>query len=358
MTERATTVFNSTNPLVHAALTRLAPIVLAAIRVQDKAAPRLGQLAASYRGCPIAKGGGRIGSLRAGDRVPDSRASDRDARLYDLLDLSTLTLFVTGDRVTEACRPWRDVVAFAACRSTLGPRAGCWSAPTATSRRPADPTTGAALSRWLDRWLIRTSALSAARAAGSRRPRSSSINAHSAVAAIHSRAASRGCARTERLEVGGDHVDVHPVAARDLLGDRQMPTRLQQQRLHAAVAQTAVEVRGGGRRQPVPARRHFADDRHHLVEQHIVEAPVQRHQIGHPVREMVEERPFRYAGARDDGVDARPSSPSSSASTRPVSIRFARVCLRGRHPLVALPPCGLPCQTSTPPSVIDRPTGQ
>ena len=81
MTERATRAFNSTNPVVHAALTRLAPIVLARSRVQDKAAPRLGQLAAGYRGCPIAKGGGRIGSLRAGDRVPDLRVGA--GRLYD-----------------------------------------------------------------------------------------------------------------------------------------------------------------------------------------------------------------------------------------------------------------------------------
>ena len=79
MTERATRAFNSTNPLVHAAITRLAPIVLARSRVQNKAAPRLGQLAAGYRGCPIAKGGGRIGSLGAGDRVPDLPVGDRQA---------------------------------------------------------------------------------------------------------------------------------------------------------------------------------------------------------------------------------------------------------------------------------------
>ena len=109
MTERATRALNSTNRLVLAALTRLAPIVLARSRVQDKAAPRLGQLAAGYRGCPIAQGGGRTGSLRAGDRVPDFRVGG--GRLYDLLDLSTLTLFVTGDRAPEAYRPWRDVVA-------------------------------------------------------------------------------------------------------------------------------------------------------------------------------------------------------------------------------------------------------
>ena len=96
MTERATNVFNSTNPLVHAALTRLAPIVLGRSAVQDKAAPRRGQVAATYRDCPIAKGGGQIGRLRAGDRVPDielTAAAGQGARLYDMLDLSTLTLF-------------------------------------------------------------------------------------------------------------------------------------------------------------------------------------------------------------------------------------------------------------------------
>jgi len=50
MTERATTVFNSTSPLAHAALTTLAPLALARTAVQDRAAPRLGQLTASYRG--------------------------------------------------------------------------------------------------------------------------------------------------------------------------------------------------------------------------------------------------------------------------------------------------------------------
>jgi hypothetical protein len=47
MTERATKLFDSTNPLVHGALTRLAPVVLARSPVQRKAAPGLGQIAAS-----------------------------------------------------------------------------------------------------------------------------------------------------------------------------------------------------------------------------------------------------------------------------------------------------------------------
>jgi hypothetical protein len=140
MTERATRAFNSTNPLVHSAITRLAPVVLARSRVQEKAAPRLGQLTAGYRGCPIAKGGGRIGPLRAGDRVPD--LSVGNGRLYDLLDLSTLTLVVTGDYIPETYRPWQDIVAVRQVSLDAMLRAGCWCVPTATSRQRADPTTG------------------------------------------------------------------------------------------------------------------------------------------------------------------------------------------------------------------------
>jgi hypothetical protein len=152
MTERATRAFNSTNPLMHAAITRLAPIVLARSRVQNKAAPRLGQLAASYRNCPIAKGGGRIGSLRAGDRVPDLRIEDR--RLYDLLDLSTLTLFVNGDRIPAACRPWRDVVALRQVSIDDMPSGWLLVRPDGYLAAAGGPDDGPVLSRWLDRWLI------------------------------------------------------------------------------------------------------------------------------------------------------------------------------------------------------------
>jgi 2-polyprenyl-6-methoxyphenol hydroxylase-like FAD-dependent oxidoreductase len=110
MTERATKAFNSTNPVAHAALTRLAPLVLARARVQDKAVPRLGQIAGSYCGTRMAKGGGRIGGIRAGDRVPDLELAE--GRLYDLVDTATLTLLVAGgaDGIAEAIRPWGDVV--------------------------------------------------------------------------------------------------------------------------------------------------------------------------------------------------------------------------------------------------------
>lgn len=158
MTARATTVFNSTNPLVHAALIRLAPILLGRSTVQNKAAPMLGQLAGGYRGRPIAKGGGRIGSLRAGDRVPDVRIGGK--RIYDMLDLCTLTLFVTPDawRILEASRLWQDLLAV---RPTPLPeelaRGAAWllvrpDGYLAAAGRSGD---GQRLVGWLDRWLIR-----------------------------------------------------------------------------------------------------------------------------------------------------------------------------------------------------------
>lgn len=161
MTERATTLFNSTSPLAHALLTRLAPVALSRTAVQDRAAPRLGQLTASYRGCPITKGGGRIGSLRAGDRVPDVALAD--GRLYDVVDASALTLLVSGAgtdvtrSLTDVARPWGEAVVV---REVTLP-AGVVSGPAwllvrpdgylAAAGRAGD---GARLASWLRRWLV------------------------------------------------------------------------------------------------------------------------------------------------------------------------------------------------------------
>ena len=63
MTERATKVFNSTNPVAHALLTRLAPVVLSKSAVQAKAAPRLGQTLRDVSRSPEQQG-------RRPDRLP------------------------------------------------------------------------------------------------------------------------------------------------------------------------------------------------------------------------------------------------------------------------------------------------
>ncbi|HEV7422052.1 MAG TPA: FAD-dependent oxidoreductase [Mycobacterium sp.] len=196
MTERATRVFNSTNPLAHALLVRLAPLVLARSAVQDKAAPRLGQIASSYRGRPITKGAGRIGRLRAGDRVPDVHLAE--GRLYDLLDPCTVTLFVMADPggAAPAYCEWSPVpiaVRHIAVSTELGSAPG-WLLvrPDGYLAAAGVPEEGNRLGRWLDRWLVarpqEAKSSSACLALGSARPSSSSISAHSAVAATHSRA--------------------------------------------------------------------------------------------------------------------------------------------------------------------------
>ena len=157
MTERATTVLNSTSPLAHAALTRLAPIALSRTAVQDRAATRLGQLTASYRGCPITKGGGRIGGLRAGDRVPDAALAD--GRLYDVLDTAALTLVVSGmgPDVATAARPWAGAVVVREVTLPADVASGpAWllvrpDGYLAAAGREGD---GARLSSWLRRWLL------------------------------------------------------------------------------------------------------------------------------------------------------------------------------------------------------------
>ena len=156
MTERATTAFNSTNPFMHQAITRLAPIAMARSRVQEKAVPRLGQIAAGYRDCPIAKGGGRIGSLRAGDRVPDLRVGGGrtgTGRLYDLLDLSTLTLFVNRDSVPEAYRAWRDVLALRHVSTDALPAGWLLVRPDGYLAAAGGADDGPTLAGWLRRWL-------------------------------------------------------------------------------------------------------------------------------------------------------------------------------------------------------------
>jgi 2-polyprenyl-6-methoxyphenol hydroxylase-like FAD-dependent oxidoreductase len=203
MTERATNVFNSTNPVAHALLVRIAPALLSRSAVQDRAAPRLGQIAASYRGTPIAKGGGGVGRLRAGDRVPDVHLPE--GRLYDLLDPSRLTLFVTGEAghamaaVRECAGEWVPAIAVrhvAPSREFARHPAWLLVRPDGYLAAAGSADEGDRLNRWLAKWLVvrrrYTNASSASLVSESARPSSSSINAHSAVAATHNLAEGRG----------------------------------------------------------------------------------------------------------------------------------------------------------------------
>lgn len=122
-TETATRVFNSTSPVLHQAFTRLAPIALGTAAVQDKAAAAVGEVAANYRGSPISAGGGGIGRLRAGDRVPDADVLPisggtiglEPERLHTMFDLARFTLVVCDPAADPAAaadrfRPWSEVL--------------------------------------------------------------------------------------------------------------------------------------------------------------------------------------------------------------------------------------------------------
>jgi 2-polyprenyl-6-methoxyphenol hydroxylase-like FAD-dependent oxidoreductase len=156
MTERATKAFNSTNPVVHGLLVRAVPKLLRRNRVQAVAAPRLGQIAASYRGAPLAHGGGRLGALRAGDRVPDLRLPE--GRLYDLLDPVSPTLLVDGadDGLPRVCEPWTGVLPMRRVTLPEAIAAGpAWLLvrPDGYLAAAGGPADARRLGRWLEYWL-------------------------------------------------------------------------------------------------------------------------------------------------------------------------------------------------------------
>lgn len=165
MTERATKVFNSTSPAAHALLTRLAPVALSRNAIQNKAVPRLGQLAATYHGSPLAAHGGRLGGLRAGDRVPDAELSC--GRLYDVLDPARLTLVALGTGVPEPARPDAMAVVRLPEQPALPGPGWLLVRPDGYLAAAGRPGEFARLERWSRRWLggQPTTSSSAARAA-------------------------------------------------------------------------------------------------------------------------------------------------------------------------------------------------
>lgn len=147
-TEIGTRVFNSTNPLVHAARIRMAPRALARDAVQNAAASMFGQLSAGYRGDALTDGAGHLGALRAGDRVPDVDG------LYDALDLGALTLFAGSEAgaVLDVARAWHRVVSVRDQDVAPG-----WLLvrPDGYLAAAGGPNDGPVLDRWLQRWFVR-----------------------------------------------------------------------------------------------------------------------------------------------------------------------------------------------------------
>ncbi len=151
-TEIGTRVFNSTNPVVHALRVRIAPKALARNVVQNTAASMFGQVSAGYRGGALAGGGGGVGALRAGDRVPDAGG------LYDALDLGALTLFTAGRMraIADVGRAWDGVVSVRDAVD-LAPEGWLLVRPDGYLAAAGGAGDAAMLDRWLERWFARPS---------------------------------------------------------------------------------------------------------------------------------------------------------------------------------------------------------
>jgi hypothetical protein len=87
--------------------------------------------------------------------VPDVHLGG--VRLYDLLDLSTLTLFVSSDAIAQVYRPWQEMLAVREL-----PIADEWADAGWLLVRPDGYLAAAGargdakrLAGWLDRWFIR-----------------------------------------------------------------------------------------------------------------------------------------------------------------------------------------------------------
>ena len=71
-----------------------------------------------------------------------------------MLDLSTLTLLVTGDCVPQAYLPWRDILALRKVSIDAMPAGWLLVRPDGYLAAAGGPDDGPVLSRWLERWLI------------------------------------------------------------------------------------------------------------------------------------------------------------------------------------------------------------
>ena len=145
MTERATMLFNSTTPLVHAAVTRLAPVLLSRSAVQYRAAREAGPAVGRLPTLPNCQGR-RANRVAARGRASARRASGRGATLRDAGPGHPDLVRLAGCRANRRriSPVGESPGAASGCRfpaSWPTVRGGCWCGRMATSRLPADPTT-------------------------------------------------------------------------------------------------------------------------------------------------------------------------------------------------------------------------
>lgn len=109
-TERATDLFNSDSPIVHTFISHIAPLVLNLDIAQRTSAGVLSETGANYRRSDLSGASDALGSLHAGDRLPDLAVHveglDPKTRLLDILDATRFTLLLLpGVSTTDAHLP-------------------------------------------------------------------------------------------------------------------------------------------------------------------------------------------------------------------------------------------------------------
>ena len=105
-TESATNVLNSSSPLVHSLVTHLASAALRFQFIQHMGTGMLSEVDANYRRSPLSEEHGPLGTLRAGDRVPDLTvmhgADETEAVfLHSLLNPDHFTLLLLQESVSH-----------------------------------------------------------------------------------------------------------------------------------------------------------------------------------------------------------------------------------------------------------------
>ena len=107
-TERATDLFNSTNPFVQLLMKTLLPPVLSLGTVQKEGGAVISEVSHSYHGGNLANSGNPVNHLKAGDRLPNwdfeinavssNGKAKKKATLYQLLDPSKFTLLLVNGK--------------------------------------------------------------------------------------------------------------------------------------------------------------------------------------------------------------------------------------------------------------------
>lgn len=150
-TEGLTDVIGSENPVFRSVFSHLAPWIVGTEFVQENSTERMSQLSLNYRDSPLSLSHLALGSLRAGDRVPNLEVQvvggrgeairePTAARLFQLLDTDQFTLLfanlkdaeTTHHSVQSSLSPWKGLLEI------------CSIAPSANAEQPFKDIFGSA----------------------------------------------------------------------------------------------------------------------------------------------------------------------------------------------------------------------